>query len=49
MEDELHSSQQQYRACLEELEQFEHKIQDLERDLGQSRDLNTKYGRDVSS
>ena len=45
MEDELHSSQQQYRACLDELEQFERKIQELERELAISKDQNSKCCR----
>ena len=49
MEDELHSSQQQYRQCLDELEQFERKIHDLEREIAQGKELNTKYCRDVSN
>ena len=49
MEDELHSSQQQYRQCLDELEQFERKIHDLEREIAQGKELNVKYCRDVSS
>ena len=48
MEDELHSSQQQYRQCLDELEQFERKIHDLEREIAQGKELNSKYCRDVS-
>ena len=48
MEDELHSSQQQYRQCLDELEQFERKIHELEREIAQGKELNAKYSRDVS-
>ena len=47
MEDELQQSQKQYRACLEDLEQFERKIQELERDLSLSREVNNKSSRDV--
>ena len=48
MEDELHSSQQQYRQCLDELEQFERKIHELEREIAQGKEQNLKYSRDVS-
>ena len=48
MEDELHSSQQQYRQCLDELEQFERKIHELEREIAQGKEQNVKYSRDVS-